>query len=257
MHPFLKDVLDKVPEADRQTVAAILDRSDVDSAITPLIDGGVKRQSDYSRGMDDLRKKGQEIDDLKGRLQTRYEEQTQWYETNKPVLEAGRKALEGRDPAGPDPARPTHTELPPDVMRRADVEKFVTERELSAANFIAATTALSTKHLHEFGEVLNVLELLADPTIGKVGLQGVYDAKFGDRYQKKASEAEQKRIDTLVSEGVQKALRERVNPAFPSSPRPEDASPLDVLTAKTPDPSQFSVEAAADEYTQLAARRSA
>ena len=61
-------------------------------------------------------------------------------------------------------------------------------------------------------------------------------------------------IKRQVDEGVAAGLRAaRSAPPYPLAG--QQGSPLDVLTQQKPDPSQYSVQAAADEYEALVAKK--
>lgn len=254
---FLQDLLAKLPEADRGSVEAVFSKAEAAEAVK-FADTGAKRQSDYSRHLDALRTQQEELNAKTARVEDTYAQQTAWWEANKPLVEAGKKALGGDGNPNPNPATaPAKVELPPDVLRKDDVLKLINEREAGAVAFIAATNELTMRHYQEFGERLNVNELLADPNVAKVGLAGVYQQKYQDRYAAKAATAEEARINKLVEERVateRKQFASRM--PYPVAANGADASPLDSLAAtEKPDASQFTAEAAADEYLQLAAAK--
>lgn len=248
---FLKDVLDRIPEADRGTVLAVLEKPEAADAIK-YIEDGAKRQSEFSRSMDEGRRalaaKEQELQDAAAAIQATADRQTAWYEANKAALDAGWKALKDGgtgDPAAA-PAAPTNA-LPPDVLRRADAEKIITEREQGAARYMHAVIPLALKHFQEFGEVLDFEALVANPRIREVGLLGVYDAQVADRRRAAAAKAEEARVEARVQERLAAERKRGIVAPYPVSPM--DVSPLDALRPADAKPGL--VDDATDLYQQL------
>lgn len=252
-HAFLNELLGRLPADARASVEAAFERPEAADAIS-FIDNGVKRQQDYSRHLDDLRTQKEATEALRLAVQAKFEEQTAWYDAQQPLLEAGRKALKGEGVVAP--AGGHVTELPPDVVRRADMEKEITAREEGVVAWSAAIQTLSNQHQHMFGEPLDVTALVADPRVRKLGLINAYREINAERLTARATAADQQRLDAYANEKVAAALAARVSNPYPVM-GDNSGSPLDVLESKTPDASQFSAQAAADEYTQLAARRQA
>lgn len=220
---FLSDLLARVPEESRAALAAVVE----DEGIATFAGEGVLRQQDYSRSMNDLSAKHQEL--------------TTWYDANKAALAA---ATQGR--TGDPTPQPTG-------LAMADVEKVITERERGVATYIAAATDLSLKHFQEFGERLNLTELLADPEVTKLGILGVYDRKFAGRYQEKATKAETDRVEARVAERLVEERKKFVSAPYPVTA--QEPSPLDALEPAAPGAEKFSPQAMTDEYNQLVANR--
>jgi hypothetical protein len=237
---FLTDLLAYVPADQRASVEAALEAA---PEAVKFAEDGAKRQSDYSRAMDKIRADEQKINDF-------HAQQQAWYDENKRYLEAGRQALE----AGDVPTTPTTPQLPADVLRKDDVERMLAQREQGAVAFIAATNSLAQRHYQQFGEILDVEALVADPDAFKLGLKGTYEKRYReqlDAHQKAA-------VDKTIEERVQARLAEERKGFAQRPPYPiagGDVSPLDALGTSQPDPTQYSVESAADEYLRLAAGR--
>ena len=257
---FLKELVAKLPEASRGPVEAAFASEEAADALKAVEDG-VKRQADYSRGMDELREQQttlaqqkQALEGLQTKVGAKYEEQMAWWEANQPLVEAGKRTLAA---AGVDPTvthKPDSKDPPPDAVRMEDVETLINEREMGAADFFAATQDLSFRHFTEFGERLDLTGLMRDPKIKEVGLLKLYDLKYADRYEEKRQKADTERIEKRVEERLAEE-RKTLNSRPPYPVAPAEGSPLDVLTTKDPDPSQFSAEAAADEYLAAVAKR--
>lgn len=221
---FLADLLAKLPEDSRAAVASSLE----DEAVVGFAGDAVLRQQDYSRSMNDLSQKHQEL--------------TTWYETNKAALAAAAASRQG-DPS----AQPTGVDL-------KAVENLINERERGVATYIAAATDLSLRHFQEFGERLNLTDLLADPEVNKLGILGVYDRKFAPRYAEKAAAVQTATVDKLVAERMVEERKKLLT--IPGQVQGfHDPSPLDVLEAKTSDGAL--VQRAAEEYTALVAAKHA
>jgi hypothetical protein len=238
---FLNDLLAHVPAEHRAAVEAGLEAAP--EAVT-YADNAAKRQSDYSRAMDKIRADEQKITDF-------HAQQQAWYEENKRYLDAGRQALE----AGDDQGRSTQPQLPADVLRKDDVEKMLSQREQGAVAFIAAANVLAQRHYQQFGEILDIPALVADPDAQRIGLQGVYEKHHAEQIQTHRQAA----FDKTVEEKVQARLVEERKQFTSRPPYPVsglEVSPLDSLGSTQPDPTQYSVESAADEYLRLAAARS-
>lgn len=250
---FLTDLVSKLPEASRGSVIAAFETAEAADAVK-FAEDGAKRQSDYSRHMD-------EVAQEKARLEQHARQLNDWYATAKPLLDLGTQAhaagwKPGQADPDPDPTpSPTKVELPPDLVRKADVETLLNEREQGAAAFFSRLNIMSQRHLQQFGEILDTDALLADPRLGKngVGLEQLYTLKFGERLQAKAKEAEDQRINAEVDKRVKEQLRAAGSrPPYPVGS--VDPSPLDALTKK-PDSSEFSPAAMADEYADLVSKK--
>lgn len=244
---FTRDLLSRIPEADRAAVEAALSKPEAADAVT-FLDQGAARQSDYSRAQDQLREQRAELDRQAAKVQEDYQRNVAWYEANQPVLEAGKAALA----AGGVPARTEEPIQPPTGVTREEMQKFVNDQAAGVVPFVAENVRLAVQHFKQFGEELDLAALMADPQIGKLGLRGVYQKTFATQIEQVRAQAEQKRIDELVNTQLAERLKAAGNrPVYPVGPH--DPSPLDVLEvgAQKPDPSQFSAQAAADEYLAL------
>jgi hypothetical protein len=240
---FLTDLLSRIPAESRAAVQAALEDPGAADAVT-FANNAAMRHSEYSR--------------LHAQVQQTHREQTEWYEANKPALEAGRAVLEGRTP----PAEPIATpaakpfELPPDLVRKDDVLKLINEREQGAVNYFALVNTLSLNHLQQFGKVLDTAALQAYAIQHQQDLPTAYNAMFAEDLAAKAKAAEDARVESLVNERLTAERAKQIANPYPVAGTRE-AQPLDVLAKPVADRdlSQFSVEAAAAEYSQLAAQR--
>lgn len=228
MSAFLDEILAKVPEDQRAGVVSALAASP--EFASTLEDRVRSQQAEFSRGMDGIKAKAVEQND--------------WWATHKEIADLGQKAkLAGFDPTK---TGVTPLSLPDDVVRREELDS----RERLVVPLTAMITSLAIRHLHEFGEPLDMTPLLKDPNVGTLGLQGVYDAKYAARYAEKASKADATRIAGLVEEGIRERMKTLHNPNAPSS-TPPPGSPLDAL--KPVDAPGTDGQALADQYLQIVA----
>ena len=241
----LQELMGKLPEGDRAAVEGILAKPEAADAVKYLGDGLLRRQ-DHSARLNDLNAET-------ARLTKSHADLTTWYEGNKKALELGAKAIEaGWTPSSPatDPA----TVLPADVVRKADLDKILDQREMGAARYFDVTERLRLQHMRQFDEILNVTDLLTDPRIPQLGVEGVYQAKYADQLKTRADAAEAKRIKDLVDKGMAEERRRFANaPVAPVAG--QSPSPLDSLAPTTTDVAPGLVDKAVDEYQRLVASR--
>jgi len=239
----------KLP-ADLQTKAReVLAGDAVSDALDTLGDAAL-RQQDYSRGMDEVKTRKAEVEAWHGTL-------TDWHKNVKDTVAIGEAAKKaGWKPGDPLPVGdPTNT--PPAGVSREDVDKILTEREGNYAAFAGQLNTLVLSHFQNFGEVLDTVALMKDPQVKDIGLMGVYQERFKDKYAEKAKKADDERIEKEVSRRMVERQAQGHNPRFPGVAR-DPGSPLDALdTTQKPNPGDFSAEAAADEYSQLVAGKTA
>lgn len=235
---FLAGILAHVPEADR---------GKVETAIEGLEKDGL-RQSDYS-------KLANEATEAQKRFDALYAANTEWFEEKKAAL-AERDVLAAK--VIELEKRPEHVaDLPADLIRKADLDKMFAETERGAVGFIAEANVLTLKHYKEFGEILNITDLLADKRVQQIGLQGVYADKFKDQIATKTKAADDARAEAFREEG-RKAERERL--ASTRSPYPvvgNEPSALDAIEASRTGkaPELKTLDDLAAEYARLSGVR--
>jgi hypothetical protein len=234
---FINELLARIPEDRRGAVAEAMNAAP--DAINFLGDGAL-RQSEFSRKMEQVQKDHTAL--------------TAWYEENQALLERGRLAT-----TSPviTPVTPTTPATP--SFGQKDVEGILNQRELSYAQVTAQMTTLASRHLHEFGEVLDVSTLINDPKVGQLGLEGVYREKFAPRYAEKAAKVQSAAIETEVQKRLGEERAKSAQFPFPTGPRdPMDVSPLETLEAeqqKAESPRGPSVQEMADAYTAAVSKR--
>jgi hypothetical protein len=252
---FLESVLAHVDPAKRDEVKAALLASD--QAVT-AIGNGVLRQSDYSKLADEARAAREAAEGL-------YQSNVQWFDENKARLDAAVRA--GQPAPNPAPAATPALQSPAADALAALEAKFTQQlQELSQAGTAAIvhTTEMVAKHMKVFGEPLDVQALMRDPAINQLGLQGVYEKTFKDKYAEIAKKADDARIDAAVQQRLAEARL--ANPRLPY-PSQMGGSPLDGLeiaaraaaagTTPVPTAPVDVVAQAAAEYEAAVARRTA
>jgi hypothetical protein len=241
--PFLAGVLATVPEADRGKAEARL---------IELEDGGL-RQADYSKLSAEAQSAKKQFDDL-------YAKNMEWFETRKADL-GELDTLRAKVAAGDTTHTTTTTTaaatVPADVITKKQFEEHLATMERGAVGFIAESNVLALKHYQQFGEVLNISELLADPNVQRIGLQGVYQAKFAEQIKAKADAAQTARDEALRKEGADKARADLAASRHPYPVVGNEPSSLDALEAAQAGqkPTVKTLDDIAAEYARLGASR--
>lgn len=231
---FLDSLLAKIPESRRGAVAEAFSDPEASAAVQ-AIGEGVLRQAEFSRKLDETTKHKQALD--------------AWWKVNEPLVAKGKEALARETAGDPNDPNPNPANLAGAGVSRKEIVELVNEREVGAGRFILVTTKLATKHLHEFGEVLDLEALTNDPRVNELGLERLYQTKYAERYQAKAKAAEDTRISGIVETRLAEERKKLASrPPYPVSAN-DPGSPLDVLDAKSSDTGL--VDEAAAEYDRL------
>ena len=244
----LKDLmLSKLPEADRAAAKAIFEKAEAKDAVTLLGDSALAR-SDYSKSMDDLRKREGELED--------------WWQQNPGALDeyvVMKPEYDKLKATTTTTTTTTQTEPPIDPRKAVQDELAVQGRDyLAVANWIAD---IREQHREMFGERLDTAQFLNDPRLGKqvkgapegrvVSLPDLYQEKFGEKVAAKAKELEDKRINDLAEEKYKARLAETTRSPFPLR---GEASVLDVLQDKD-GPAKHTLDSAVAHYEALQQNR--
>lgn len=238
----LAAILARLPESVRNTVQEAFAKPEATDALTLLGESTLAR-SDYSKSMDDLRQKEQQVVEDFNRLNT-------WYETVKPKVEnydkleseVGRLRMAPRSPDGGSSG-----------LSREDLEKYMFERDQGYAGVVALSLSMATRHLKEFGEALDMTALYQLASDKKITLQQAYDGVYGEQIKKKAEEAESSRINKLVEERLADERKKFTGLPYPL--RSNSPSVLDVLESSTDKPANHTLDTALAEYERLQAAR--
>jgi hypothetical protein len=237
--------LAKLPAELQATARETFGKPEAAAALETLGEQALSR-ADYSRAMDELRAKDTEAARW-------HQELTAWHAEVKPLAELGEAAKKaGWKPGDPSPTGAV--DLPADLVRKADVEKMLRERDQQLAVYGPAMNALQMKHFQDFGEILDgqaVSEMIRDPRAEQIGILGVYQDRYKDQIAAKAAKAEETRINAKVEERLAEARKAGLNPRFPTAHPNAPASPLDALEPVKSGPGGVSGSEMADEYAQL------
>lgn len=243
---MLDGILAKLPENLRAAASTAFLAPEAADALTELGARGLA-QSEFSRVMDELREK-------ETTLLNDHEKLSQWWNVNEgkvkqfDTVSAELAKLKGT------PTTTTVADPPPPSWGKDDIDKQLDEREQAAARYLNAITQLSTSHLHQFGEVLNVDDLAAFSQKGRVNIFDGYKQKFAEKIAAKAKEADDARVNAIVEERFKERMRSAGDPRFPTRAG-EEASVLDALTDSTR-VEKHTVDSAAALYDQLSSARS-
>ncbi len=241
---FLKSVLDKLP-ADKQAAAKALFEDPTAKDAVTLAGSGVLARADYSKGMDELRAKTDELNT--------------WYADNKAALDEWVALKPEYEILKKNPADPPKREDPP-VDPRKVAEEVLAAQGRSYVDVADWLSDRKIDHFMQFGERLNTRELLDDPRLGKpvagqpgrvVSLPDLYQEKYGERIAAKQKDAEEKKYNEEVDKRVKERLAQHTPNPFPLR---GESSVLDVLNEKD-GPSKHTVETAVAEYERLQASR--
>jgi hypothetical protein len=223
---FLETVLAKLPAEKQAAAKAIFEDAGAEAAVVLLGDGALAR-ADYSKGMDGVRAK---TDELEG-----------WFRDNKAALDDYLAIKPEYDRLKTTTTTTTTTQPPPldDKAARKVAEDLLAEQ---GPHFLQASAWLAAKaieHKDLFGEALDVMALASDPRLGRqikgqpegcvCSLPDLYSEKFGEKVAAKQKDAEEKRINDLVEAKFKDRVAQSTTNPFPLR---GEASVLDVLADK-------------------------
>lgn len=247
---FLQELLSRVPAEQRAAAEAALNTPEV----VEFARQGALRQQEFSRGMDALRARNDELNTQQETLNAIYTRQQAWWEA------------QGLNPDGTPktpvttpvttPTTPATPAAPaaPDLVRRADVEKLMDQREVGAAGFFSALTDLAIDHLRTFNEKLDTSQLIAAAHRTGRPLTEIYRETHAEKFAAKAKAEEDARVEARAQERFAELQRTRARQPFPQAGAD---NVLDVLAkpADQRDASQYGVDAAVAEFETLVANR--
>lgn len=251
---FIAGVLAKLPDSLRPQVKEALEKPEAKDAIT-LVGESVLARSDYSRQMDALKAKENE-------LQTKFEDLNSWYGVNETALkdynglktevETLRAKLNGGTPP------PKKEEVVDPRQIALDVVNETGREYVQVSAWLAGK---AVQHQQMFGEPLDTMAIVNNPKLGKpiagqpgrvFSLNDAYTEAHGERLATKQKEVEDQRINAEVDKRLKEKLANQSQP-FPlrgeSSP-----SVLDVLATKD-GPAAHNLDSAVAEYDRLQAAR--
>jgi hypothetical protein len=252
---FLAGVIAKLPVELQAQAKELFGKPEAKDAIILVGDGALARP-DYSKAMNDLKTKETELTGKLDNLNT-------WYVENRAALEEYLVIKPEYDTLKATPPKPGDPPKPPADPRKL-VEEVIGEQGREFVQLSAWLAGKAVEHLHQFGEPLNVMELTADPRLGKpitgqpgrvFSLPDVYTAKYGERVATKQKEVTEKAFNDEVEKRL---VAERAKLAGQPFPLRGDPSPsvLDVLSTKD-GPAAHTLDTAVAEYERLQGARGA
>lgn len=246
---FLAGVVAKLPAELQAQAKELFGKPEAKDAIILVGDGALARP-DYSKAMNDLQTKETE-------LKAKLDNLNAWFGDNEAALQEYLVIKPEYDKlkAAP-PLKPG--EIPPPADPRKLVEEVLNEQGRDYVQLSAWLAGKAVEHFHQFGETLNVMELTADPRLGKpiagqpgrvFSLPDVYASKYGERVAAKVKEADDKRFNDEVEKRMVEERKKNVDHPFPLR---GDASPsvLDVLSTKD-GPAAHTLDSAVAEFDRL------
>lgn len=254
---FLSSVLAKLPEEKRAQAEALF--ADAQDALV-VMGTGALAQPEINRRLDDIRTQEAKLKEEQAVLQSDWEKLNNWYTPRKPLLdkygsleqvEAAINAARGTS-TDPNLSRVTNQEPNAVGLTKEDLAKILEDRDRGYASVLAVTTTMASKHFADFGEVLDVNDLINQADKNRQSLEQAYQVKFGERLKEKAQKVEAERIQKLVDERWAEEQKKRQDQPFPL--KGSNPSVLDVIESKG-DPRNFTVDSAVAEYERLQAAR--
>jgi hypothetical protein len=247
---FLAGVFAKLPAEKRAQVEEVLLSADAEAALT-IVGEGVLGRAENTRIAQELQQKEQTVNTFKQELD-------QWYAANEPKL----KEFDQIKPEFDRLKAGDTIRVKPNgegSMNEKQVQDLIAAATADAVPAMALMTELSVDHFQKFGEKVDMRAMLADPKLGKpqsngsiYGLVDAYQTKYGEKLTAKATEAENARVEKIVSERLQAKLA--ANPQIPYPVRP-GGSPLDLIEEGKDPASLHTVDTATAEYERLQASR--
>jgi hypothetical protein len=234
---FAAGVLQHLPDALRSQMETFLASPDAVGFLTEVGNGAL-RQADYSRNMN--------------ALQTWHGELSQWVQDTQAAAAAPAAPAGGGAPA--TPATPTPTPATPSGLTREDVANEFGRREAFYAAFTADAVRLSQQHFANFGEVLDINQLLNHPRLAELRMDGAYQDVFKDKISTRNADIQAKERKKLEDEIRAQVLTELgQQPHTGSLPYVVggEGSPLDHLTPNGEAAKPFDPNAVAAMYHQL------
>jgi hypothetical protein len=243
---FLSGVLARISDDKKDAVKLLL----ADEAVLEEIGGGVLRQDDYSRHMNELTSWRGELDE--------------WYKTNQEALAAfpqlqGRIAeLEAaRQAAAAEPTDPPIQTPAVDLsgyMKSEDVAKLLSEREAQAVALMSRLTTLASHHSHEFKEPLDTDKIVVHARKTGLPVEAAYADMVKERREKTTAEQRAAELAAAERRGAEKARREMSSPT-PYPVGNAEPTTLSGLNADAGAKAAFGLDAAVRAYHDGQAQR--
>lgn len=239
--PYLKEILALIPEEKKDTILSALGEK-------------IMPRQDYSRAMDEIRNKETAVLTYKESLD-------RWWGENTQKLDEYEK-LKSKASADPAPSGGSDTlKALEGYIKKDEVDKLVNERlrqsEENGLNLFPSMMEIATKHLSEYGQVINPNEIIAHARSKNLSMRDAYMDLSKDLREEKAKKAEEARVAKMREELRQELMKEQGHGIFPVSPDSGVSSGLAGLKAEIPNTSSRISAAIEDHFKNGATRRSA
>jgi hypothetical protein len=240
---YVQKILAAIPEAERDAVKKVLESEAVSENFGSALLAAEEAQA--------------KAEELKTAALAYKDELDTWKTEQEQSLAARKTELEKAKPAEPAPtAAPVQT--PSDLsgyLKKDEAAKILTEARgqfgSQALGYAAALTKLGLRHLHDYGEALDVDGLIAAATKAQKPLEQVYEDLTKEAREAKAAEAKTKEREKLKEEVRQEILSKQGHGLYPPTGEEPLGNALDGLLAKKED-RNFGVKAAIDDLHRMA-----
>lgn len=219
---FLADVLSHVPEDRRTTVEEALAASD---ARTEL-ERGYRRQSDYSREMDRIRQREQELDATLTEANERIAGWQDWYNTASQEYDDMKRRVAMNTVEDDQPTAP-----PTQGLTKEDLAQELAARDRMAIAFADVLTDIKIEHKERFHEKLDTQKVTEYAL--KRGLP--IDAAYREFIAPREKEIQKKETEEMLARAREEGAREALTKhRLPVLSGPLETHPLDLApSAKT------------------------
>ncbi len=247
---FLTEFVAAHPEGEKREKAEelvkFLTADDSPEEAAAHIADGVLRQDEFSRNLDEGREtltaKEKDVSDALEAISKERKDVWGWYDHAKPRLEHYDQLVrDGKIEAltkGGEVTKPDDKVVTAGTPQTngtgvskedlaAEMQKFAGE----AVPVMAVMAHLGMRHYQDFGEILSpkaMTELTQHADVSRLGLEGVYNLVHQDRYDAKAKDVDDKRIETIKAEAHKAGMAEQAKaagPGYPVAGAPEAALP--------------------------------
>jgi hypothetical protein len=245
---FLADILDKVDADKKQAVEEALR----DPIVTKALDTGYRRQDDYSRNMDELKKARQEaekeVQQARGALSLEREQLVDWYSKANEQYQAATGKLKQYQEEYGDLESGVKPKAPENTMTREEYEEAMRlaldDHSRSAIKFADVLTDMKMEHRERFSERLDTDALFEHQAKTKLPLTAAYK----DFVSERVMEAEKAKHEEALKQAREEGLREgRSQANLPV--RPDASNPVFQALEK-PMTSEDRVNAAVSAWRQ-------
>jgi len=274
---FLTEFVAVHPEGEERTKAEelvkFLTADNSSEKAASLLSDGILRQDEFSRTMDEGREalstKEKEVSTALEAIAKERKDVWGWYDSAKPrldhydqlVREGKIEALTktGTKPGEKPGEKPAVTATTNGTgISQEDLDKKMQEFAGEAVPVMAVMSHLGMRHYKEFGEILSpkeMTELTQHTDVTRLGLEGVYDLVHKDKYDTKAKEADDKRIEEIKAEAHKAGMAAQAKAAGPGYPVAGSVEPAMPDLFEQTDEQRKAADAESDPAAMAAAYR--